>query len=433
MIQTARRKLFIAFISATLLTMAFVWVVVALNTRDESAIETEPASFIATLSAASAEQQIARGAYLARVGNCASCHTQPGGAAYAGGVAIDTPFGAIYAGNLTPDIKTGLGTWNTSHFWRAMHNGRSKDGHLLYPAFPYQQMTIVTRADSDAIFLYLRSLPAVEQPNKAHALRWPYNTQAALALWRAMFFKPARHQTQPDKSALWNRGSYLIEGLAHCAACHAPRNVLGAITADSPLSGGSLLVDKWFAPSLLHIDEASVANWSDAEVVKLLQTGVAKHGSVNGAMAKVVFGSTQYLTAEDLQAMANYLKTLPVLNKQSVQFEPAEKDVMLRGSRIYEQHCANCHGDKGEGVVGVYPSLNANRAVNMQNTNNLIRTIVEGGFAPVTEKNPRPYGMPPLGHVLSDRDIADVLTFVRQSFQNHAAILSELEVMQARD
>jgi mono/diheme cytochrome c family protein len=131
--------------------------------------------------------------------------------------------------------------------------------------------------------------------------------------------------------------------------------------------------------------------------------------------------------------MANYLKTLPMLNKQSVQFEPAEKDVMLRGGRIYEKHCANCHGDTGEGVAGVYPSLHANRAVNMQNTNNLIRIIVEGGFAPVTEKNPRPYGMPPMGHVLSDRDIADVLTFVRQSFQNHAAILSELDVMQARD
>lgn len=429
MMHASRRKLLITVVCAALLLMLLVWVVLALNMRDESAIETVPSS---AFSAQQIQTQIQRGAYLARAGNCASCHTQRGGAAYAGGEAINTPFGAVYASNLTPDPKTGLGTWNASHFWRAMHNGRSKDGRLLYPAFPYPQLTIITREDSDALFMYLRSLPAVEQRNKAHALRWPYNTQAALALWRAMYFKPAQHQAQTDKPALWNRGSYLVEGLGHCAACHSPRNSLGATSAQSQFSGGSLLIDKWYAPSLLNIDEASVANWSDAEVVSLLQTGIAKHGSVNGPMAKVVFGSTQHLTSDDLQAMSTYLRALPVVSKKPALVEPADKGAMYRGSRIYEQHCANCHGDTGQGVAGIYPPLHDNRAVTMQNTNNLIRVIVGGGFAPVTEKNPRPYGMPPFGHLLSDRDIAEVLSFIRQSWGNHAAALSELEVMQAR-
>ena len=410
--------------------MLSIWLIVALNTRDESDIETSSASDL------SAAQQIQRGAYLARAGTCVSCHTERGGAAYAGGSAIETPFGTVYAGNLTPDVKTGLGTWNSSHFWRAMHNGRSRDGRLLYPAFPYPQMTITTRQDTDAIFMYLRSLPAVEKRNKNHALRWPYSTQAALALWRAMYFKPAQHklqtQTQAIKSTLWNRGSYLVEGLGHCAACHSPLNALGATAVESQFSGGTLLIDKWFAPSLLDTTQASVAHWSDAEIIDLLQTGIAKHGSVNGPMAKVVFTSTQYLTNEDLLAMATYLRALPQVSKKPVPVEFAEKGVMLRGGRIYEQHCASCHGEQGQGEDGVYSALNGNRAVMMQNTTNLVRIIISGGYAPATENNPRPYGMPPLGHLLSDRDIAEVLSFIRQSFGNHAATLSELEVMQAR-
>lgn len=223
----------IAALSCVLL-IGLASLISALNTRDEADIDTrlgEPA--------ADAEQ-IRRGAYLARAGNCQSCHTQAGSAPYAGGDGIQTPFGVVYAGNLTPDKKTGLGSWNASHFWRAMHNGRSKDGRWLYPAFPYAQYTQLTRADADAIFAYLRSLPAVEQRNRDHALRFLYNTQIALALWRALYFRPRQPSVVSDQSVLWNRGLYLVEGLGHCAACHSPRNALGAAIGDCPLSGSMM-------------------------------------------------------------------------------------------------------------------------------------------------------------------------------------------------
>lgn len=416
------RKLTLAIVALVLV----IWAIAALNTRDEPDLSTAPAT------AAPTAQQIARGAYLARAGNCQSCHTQAGGALYAGGEGIKTPFGVVYASNLTPDVKTGLGNWSAAHFWRAMHNGRSKDGRLLYPAFPYPQFSRITRDDSDAIFMYLRSLPAVAQPNKTHALSFPYNTQAALAVWRALYFSPSRHEVQPEKSAQWNRGSYLVQGLGHCAACHSPRNVLGATTAGTQFSGGAMPAQKWIAPSLLSAHEASVANWPSAQVAALLQAGVAEHGRVNGPMARVVFGSTQYLTNTDLNAMATYLKDLPQGRQQAVAVKPADAGVMQRGAKIYDKHCANCHGEQGQGVAGVYPQLTHNRLVTMQNPVNLIRVVLEGGFAPVTEKNPRPYGMPPFGYVLENPELADMLSFIRQSWGNRAPAVSELDVMQAR-
>src|SRR5262249_17737173 len=161
---------------------------------------------------------VARGAYLAKAGDCAACHTERGGAPYSGARGIDTPFGTVYAPNITPDMETGIGNWSAADFWRAMHNGRSKDGRLLYPAFPYADFTLVTREDSDALYAYLRSVPAVRQPNKPHALRFPYDQQVSLAVWRALYFRPAVYAPDPGKSQDWNRGAYLVRGLGHCAA-----------------------------------------------------------------------------------------------------------------------------------------------------------------------------------------------------------------------
>ena len=409
-----------------LLAIGLVIAIGVLNTRDEDDIETRLAE-----PAADAEQ-IQRGAYLARAGNCQSCHTQAGAAPYAGGEDIQTPFGVVYAGNLTPDKKTGLGSWNASHFWRAMHNGRSKDGRWLYPAFPYTQYTRLTRADADDIFAYLRSLPAVEQPNRDHALRFPYNTQMALALWRALYFKPQHHQVVSDQSAQWNRGLYLVEGLGHCAACHSPRNALGAAISDRHLSGSMMPSEHWYAPSLLAMSEAGVMNWPAADVVQLLQSGRTEQAHVSGPMVSVVFGSTQYLTDDDLTAMAVYLKNLPKTENTIVSAEAVDTIEMRRGARLYDKHCAECHGDQGEGKAEVYPALRGNRTVTMHNTANLISVIRQGGFGPVTEKNPRPYGMPPFGHVLSHREMADIITFLRQSWGNHASSVTELDVLRGR-
>ncbi len=202
---------------------------------------------------------LARGAYLARAGNCQDCHTPRGAAPYSGGRGIPTPFGTVYSSNLTPDAATGIGTWNAAEFRRALHNGRSRGGRLLYPAFPYDAYTRISDADADALFAYLRSLPPVVQPNRPHALRFPYDTQWALALWRALHFRPGRFEPQPARSAEWNRGAYLVQGLGHCSACHAGRNALGASRDAAGLAGGLIPLQNWYAPALNAAHEAGLA------------------------------------------------------------------------------------------------------------------------------------------------------------------------------
>ncbi|RYF36255.1 MAG: c-type cytochrome, partial [Comamonadaceae bacterium] len=238
---------------------------------------------------------VERGAYLARAGNCAGCHTARGGESYAGGLGIATPFGTVYTSNLTPDKATGIGDWSPAHFWRAMHNGRSRDGRLLYPAFPYTSYTKVTREDSDAIYAFLQSRPAVAQPNREHGVGFPYNTQAALAVWRALYFRPGTFESEGARNAEWNRGAYLVQGLGHCSACHSARNALGATSGGLDLAGGLIPMQNWYAPSLASADEAGVGHWSREEIASLLKTGISPRASVTGPMAEVVLRSTQYL------------------------------------------------------------------------------------------------------------------------------------------
>ena len=249
---------------------------------------------------------VERGAYLARVGNCAGCHTAAGGAEYAGGRGLPTAFGTLYTSNLTSDKETGLGLWSAQDFWRALHNGRSREGRLLYPAFPYDSYTRVTRADSDALFAYLQSLPAVRAQTPPHALDFPYGWQGSLAVWRALFFSPKDWQDQPGKAPAWNRGAYLAQGLGHCAACHAPRNGLGA--SGQAMSGGFVAGQSWYAPSLLDPGEAGVRAGQESAWVQLLQTGSGPSGSALGPMAEVVARSTQHWQPKDLQALASYLQ-----------------------------------------------------------------------------------------------------------------------------
>ncbi|HSH91537.1 MAG TPA: cytochrome c, partial [Ramlibacter sp.] len=275
--------------------LAVVLLVLYLNFRGEGEIHDVPPLVPPT------GETVARGGYLVRAGNCMACHTERGGAPLAGGRAIETPFGTVYSSNITPHKETGIGTWNADHFWRALHNGRAKDGRLLYPAFPYPNYTLVTRADADAIYAYLRSVPAVERPNAGHRLYWPYSTQAALAVWRALYFSPGRHEDDAVQSAQWNRGAYLVRGLGHCSACHTTRNALGANSDVMDLSGGLIPMQNWYAPSLTSRSEAGLGDWEPPQIVKLLQSGVAPRGSVLGPMAEVVLQSTQHLSPEDLR------------------------------------------------------------------------------------------------------------------------------------
>ena len=412
------------------LALAAAALVAWLNVRGEDALVGDANSFVAT------PEQVARGAYLARAGNCAACHTDRGGAAMSGGKGIATPFGTVYASNLTPDARTGIGSWSAAQFWRAMHNGRSADGHLLYPAFPYPNFTEITRADSDALLAWLRSQVPVTQVNRPHALRFPYNLQASLAVWRALFFTPGTYEPVVERSVQWNRGAYLVRSLGHCAACHSPRNAFGATRDSLELSGGLIPLQNWYAPSLASSAEAGVADWSAADVAALLKTGLTSRGAALGPMAEVVFRSTQYLSDADIAAMAEFLKSLPQTPPHAVAAAKVDKDVQAHGQALYKDHCAACHGVDGQGGAGpdgiVYVPLAGNRKVLLESPANLIHIVVNGGFPPTTAGDPRPYGMPPFGPSLKDEEIAVLASYVRSAWGNGAPAVSALDVLDAR-
>ena len=378
-------------------------------------------------------ETLARGAYLVRAGNCVACHTQRGGAPMAGARAIDTPFGAVYSSNLTPDNETGLGRWSAQDFWRALHHGRSRDGRLLAPAFPYEHTSVITREDSDAMFAWLRSQAPVHQPTPAHTLRWPLGTQPALALWRTLYFEPRPWRDEAGRSAEWNRGAYLVQGLGHCAACHAPRNALGASAGIDVLSGGLMPTQGWYAPNLLSARKTGLATRPLADTVRLLHTGQSPHASTSGPMAEVVQHSLQHLSAADLQAMAVYLRSRA---QEAAAEGPPPKPAPVRASvrelglKVYERHCATCHGEQGEGVPGIYPALRANPAVLLREPANLVHTVLYGGYGPATAGHPRPFGMPPFVLELEDREIAAVLTHLRSALQAPAEQAAEVTPLQ---
>ncbi|MBW8906052.1 MAG: c-type cytochrome [Betaproteobacteria bacterium] len=365
-----------------------------------------------------------RGAYLVAAGDCIACHTAIGGAPYAGGRAIETPFGTVYSSNITSDAATGIGTWSREDFWRALHEGRSKDGRLLYPAFPYPNFTQVMREDADAMFDYLRSLPAVSRANSEHGVRFPYRTQVALRAWRALYFRSGTFRPDESRSAEWNRGAYLVRGLGHCDACHASRNMFGAVSHRLDLGGGVIPMQNWYAPPM--------AGWEASHIAALLTTGVAPRATAMGPMAEVVFRSTQHLSAEDARAMAAYLHSSTAPPPAAKSVARSSERALLRGAELYGEHCAECHGDRGEGAAPAYPPLAGNPSMNAAVAANGIKAVLNGGYAPVTAANPRPYGMPPYFAVLSDQDVASVLTYVRASWGNSGAPVSALDVERYR-
>jgi mono/diheme cytochrome c family protein len=400
----------------------------------------------ATDTPAGGTEAVERGSRLALAGNCATCHTARGGPPYAGGRGIATPFGTVFAGNLTPDDETGIGRWTNADFWRALHHGRSRDGHRLIPAFPYPSFTQVTREDADALHAYLRSLAPVHQANRPHALRWPYGSPVALAVWRALYFRPAPETVtssiDPSRSAEWNRGAYLVRGLGHCQACHGRRDVLGGLSDAAALEGGRLPQQGWYAPSLADPAEAGVMQWPADEVLSLLRTGTSTRGVAQGPMAEVVVRSTQHLPETDLRAIVAYLQSLPApppapppapRPKAASEAEAGpirDRSAMVRGEKLYADHCRSCHGDQGQGAPGIYPALAGSRMVTMTDPTNLLRVITQGGFAPATSDNPRPYGMPPFD--LPDADLAALTTWLRASWGHDADPVTAAQAITTR-
>ncbi len=374
---------------------------------------------------------IERGEYLARVGDCAACHTARGGAAFAGGRSLATPFGEVPAPNLTPDGATGIGGWTFDQFWQAMHLGKGPDGRLLYPAFPYTSYTRVKRQDAMAIFAYLQSLPPVHREDQPATIRFPYNLHASLVAWRQLYFKEGTFIPDPDRSAQWNRGAYLVQGLGHCNECHVARDSLGGAAGGLPLSGGRIPVQDWYAPDLSTGDNGGLQGWRERDIVDLLRTGMSSRGAAFGPMAEVVSQSTQYLQDEDLQAIASYLGSLPPRPAPAPADNAPSASTSAsvdRGSQLYAKRCADCHGLGGKGVAAVYPPLDGNSSLTEPTGINAIRMVLLGGFAPTTEANPRPYSMPPYAQQLDDQQVADVVSYIRQAWSNHAPPVQQRDV-----
>jgi mono/diheme cytochrome c family protein len=413
-----RKALLSGAVLLLLVLLALWWSTARDRERGEAPRRATPAS----------ADPVQHGRELVALGDCKSCHTARGGAPFAGGRAIPTPFGTFYSPNITSDARTGLGSWSSTDFWHALHNGYSKDGTLLYPTFPYTNYTKISRHDSDAMFAYLRTIAPVSRANHPHELAFPYNHRLLLVAWRWLFFRPGVYESESGHDAEWNRGAYLAQGLAHCSACHEARNALGATRPKAGPSGG--LVLDWYAPSLTSPHEAGVQGWTEADIVTLLKTGQvsssATKASTSGPMAEVVSESLQQAPEDELQAMASYLKALPVTSppdEGSGTNDPPDgirPAVLAAGKAIYGKNCADCHGKQGEGREPAAPPLAANRAVTMTSAVDPIRMVLFGGYSPGTAGNPRPFGMPPYSLTLSDEEIAEALIYVRSSWGNAA-------------
>jgi len=391
----------------------------------------DPGSDQPSVPVADAAAQVTQGAYLARAGDCMACHTVRGGQEYAGGRAIETPFGQIYAPNITPDRETGIGEWSADDFWRALHNGKSRDGKFLYPAFPYVNYTKVSRADADALYAYFQTVAPVSQPNREHALRFPYNLRPLLAVWRALYFRPGEFQPEPGRPAEWNRGAYLVQGLGHCAACHTARNALGATSASAELGGAIMPVLGWHASPLAADAGGELAQWSRQELADLLKTGVSARGAVYGPMAEVVRQSLQYLSDADIHAMVSYLQDLPAVppaRARRAGAGPEHQALLAQGAKLYDKYCVECHQADGSGAAPAYPPLAGNLSITATPPVNPIRMVLNGGFPPSTAGNPRPYGMPPYGQILNNEEVAAVVSYIRDAWHNEGSPVSVIEV-----
>ncbi len=367
-------------------------------------------------------EAITRGEYLARAGDCVACHSEPNGRPFAGGRAMPTPFGSLFVPNITPDDETGIGRWTADEFYRMLHTGVSRDGTLLYPAMPFASYTKVTRADSDAMFSFLQSVTPVRQKNRPHELKFPFNDRDLLIGWRTLYFKEGEFQPDRKESAQWNRGAYLVQGLGHCAMCHTAINALGGSSESKAFEGGMIPNQNWYAPSLTSNREAGLGDWPIKEIADLLQVGASHRGTTYGPMAEVVYNSLQYLTDDDATAMAVYLKALPKRDSEAAPTSQArlvDPTMMELGRKVYAAQCAACHGSEGEGQAPAYPPLKGNQSITMLSPVNSIRMVLNGGYAPGTAKNPRPYGMPPFNHILRDDDVAAVVTYIRLAWGNN--------------
>jgi mono/diheme cytochrome c family protein len=374
---------------------------------------------------------IARGRYLVAAGDCAACHTADGGQPFAGGRAIPTPFGTIYSTNITPDADTGIGHWTSDDFYRAMHEGLAPGGRHLYPAFPYPWYTKLTRDDVDDIRGYLATLAPVRQVNQPTKLPWPFDVRGVMAGWNALYFNQGTFRSNPQKSAEWNLGGYLVEGLGHCGACHTPKNFAGAPKRGEHLQGG--YGENWYAASLAGDLRDGLGAWSVQDVVDYLKKGVNDKAAAFGPMAEVVHNSTQHLDDKDVRAMAVYLKDLPAQETSKSASSARPDDArMARGRGLYLDQCAGCHMQNGEGVANAFPPLEGNAVVQAKDPETLVHIILTGEKTAVTRANRTGMAMPAFDWKLSDDDIADLASYLRNAWGNAAEPVDSRKIADLR-
>lgn len=375
---------------------------------------------------------IERGRDLVNAGDCASCHTDQGGKPYAGGLAVPTPFGTIYSTNITPDPATGIGNWSEQDFYKAMHDGIRRDGKHLYPAFPYPWFTKVSRDDVRAIKAFLDTLTPVRQENKPTELSWPLNVREVMAGWNELYFHEGAYKADPKKSEQWNRGAYLVEGLGHCGACHTATNVLGASKTGEKLKGGDF-GEHWYAPDLTSGLRDGLGGWSVAEIVEYLKTGANAKSAAAGPMTEVVQNSTQYLSDADLNAIAAYLKDSPAEKATATaQTTEIDKQAWSRGEALYVDNCTGCHMEHGEGLAQAFPPLNGSSAVQAKTPDTVIHVVLAGAKIPATKGKPTGFAMPAFDWKLDDKDVADLVNYIRNAWGNHASLTSADTVSKVR-
>ena len=376
-------------------------------------------------------EKIERGRYLAVLGDCVGCHTAPGGKPFAGGVALETPFGALVGPNITPDVATGIGAWSEDDFRRAMHEGIGRDGARLYPAMPYPAYTKVTRDDVSAIWAYLRTLDPVRNEVQPNQLRFPFNVRRpATSTWDLINFKPGVFQPDPAKSDVWNRGAYLVEGLGHCGTCHTPKNITGGDRGSEALQGA--LLQDWYAPDLTEDPRTGIGSWSIEEIVRYLKTGANSYDIASGPMAEAVSNSTSKMTDADLLAIATYLKDRAPRSGRAASALAADDPRMATGKAIYEDRCAACHSYSGAGVPTLFPRLASAPLVQSADPTSLIRVVLIGNRAVATSAAPTAPAMPAFSWNLNDTEIADVLTYVRNTWGNAASAVQPEDVTKLR-
>lgn len=374
--------------------------------------------------------RIERGRYLTVVGDCAACHTRPGGKPFAGGLPIETPFGKILATNITPDPETGIGGWTDGDFISALKSGIGRGGVHLYPAMPYVYYSNMPDRDILSIRAYLSTVPPVRNPVVANQLPFPFNIRAGMIVWNWLYLPSKEWQPDPAKSSEWNRGAYLVQGPMHCGACHTPKSFLGGDLSHRIFEGYS--IQGWHAPNITNEKVLGLGDWSADEIVQYLKTGHNKVAGASGPMADEVQRSSSQISGDDLKAVAAFLKGRSAPAVESGTPLAASDPVMRAGQAIYKDACSACHQENGSGVPGLFPALREAPSVRASDPLSLIRVVIEGAKTASTEGAPTGPGMPSYAWQLSDTQIAAVLTYVRNAWGNAASPVSESSVRSAK-